>query len=89
MDSNQEITQTHSPTRRKFVWGVSALSAITAVTAVFGLPFFTKKGANPGNIKTMVKMLTEDGRLVEIDQSLITASKKKVTNRELQNWIKK
>ncbi len=86
MDNNQEITQPHSPTRRKFVWGVGALSAITAV---FGLPFFIKKGVKPGNVKTMVKMLTEDGRLVEIDQSLITASKKKVTNRELQNWIKK
>ncbi len=89
MDKNQEITQPHSPTRRKFVWGVGALSAITAIGTVFGLPFFSKKGMKPANVKTMIKMLTEDGRLVEIDQSLITASKKKVTNRELQNWIKK
>jgi len=34
-------------------------------------------------------MLTQDGRLVEIDEALLTASRKKVTDIELQNWIKK
>jgi hypothetical protein len=39
--------------------------------------------------KQVVKMLTEDGRLVEVDGALLSASRKKITNSELQNWIKK
>ncbi|MDB5031630.1 hypothetical protein [Mucilaginibacter sp.] len=85
MNIHEKITQTNSPTRRKFVWGIGTLSAFAAITAAFKLPFFSKKKAK----NKTVKMLTEDGRLVEINASLITTGKKKVTNRELQNWIKK
>lgn len=89
MDSIEKITQTSSPTRRKFVLGLGVLSAFTAITASVSLPFFKKKSAKADGKKNIVKMLTEDGRLVEIDGSLITASKKKATNKELQNWIKR
>lgn len=34
-----------------------------------------------------VKMLSEDGSLVEIDKTLLTSGKK-ITNTELQHWIK-
>lgn len=89
MDSNKKITPANAESRRKFVWGLGIFSAFAAVAATTGLPFFTKRSAKTGSKKNIVRMLTEDGRLVEIDASLINAKKKKVTNAELQHWIKK
>jgi uncharacterized protein YpmB len=89
MDSNEKITPANSPSRRKFVWGVGILSVFAAISAATGLPFFVKKVAKTEGKKRTVKMLTEDGRLVEIDEALMTASRKKITNTELQHWIKK
>ena len=90
MNSNEEIIQTISPTRRKFIWGVGVLSLFAAVAS--SLPFFSKKNViacKPESKKRTLTMLTQDGKLVEIDASLITASRKKISNKELQNWIKK
>ncbi len=66
--------------RRKFItWGVASAAMLTAVK------YFV-----PGKPKMeTVKMLTEDGKLVEIEIASIPAKKKKITNGELQNWIKK
>ncbi|MGZ3763187.1 MAG: hypothetical protein ACXVB0_06325 [Mucilaginibacter sp.] len=92
MDSNEKIIPQNLESRRKFVWGVGILSVFAAIAAATGLPFRNKKHSNFGkldNKKGTVKMLTQDGRLVEIDQSLLAAGKKKVTNSELQHWIKK
>ncbi|MGN6249079.1 MAG: hypothetical protein ACTHNG_12060 [Ginsengibacter sp.] len=36
-----------------------------------------------------VKMLTEEGKLVEIDRKLIASPGKRITNLELQHWVKK
>jgi hypothetical protein len=92
MNSNEKTTQTNLPSRRKFVWGVGILSAFAAVGAATGLPFFGKKNAislKAEGKNSTVKMLTEDGRLVEIDEVLITSGKKKISNTELQQWVKK
>lgn len=88
--NDKEVTKTIPPTRRKFVWGIGVLSLFAAVAS--GLPFFSKKdviACKPESKKRMLTMLTQDGKLVEIDESLITASRKKISNKELQNWIKK
>ena len=87
MDSNKKVIPENPPSRRKFVWGVGILSAFAAIAAATGLPFFKKQA--PANKRQTVKMLTEDGRLVEIDQAMITTGKRMVTNTELQQWIKK
>ncbi len=90
MDSNEKITrQVDGVARRKFVLGLGILSAVGAIAAATGLPFFVRKFAKTPGKKKTVKMLTEDGRLVEMDASLMAASKKKATNAELQHWIKK
>ena len=92
MNSNEKITPENSSSRRKFVWGVGAFSLVAAVSAVIKFPFSSLKNVSAGktaNKSKTIKMLTQDGRLVEVDQSLITASRKKVTNNELLNWIKK
>jgi len=45
-----------------------------------------KKEAKPG----MVKMLTADGKLVEIDKAVLDAAskKQKATNKEIYDWMK-
>jgi hypothetical protein len=60
-------------------WGAAA------VAAVAGWRFF------PGQKKSKketVKMLTQDGRLVEIDKTLVSSGNKKITADELKQWIK-
>lgn len=89
MDSTEKKTVDNSPSRRRFVWGLGILSAFAAVMTATGIPALLKKAGKTDKKKATVKMLTEDGRLVEVDQSLLTASRKKATNAELQHWIKK
>lgn len=67
--------------RRKFiVWGVAAAAVVSA--AKFILPSKKEK-------KQTVKMLTQDGKLVEVDIAALPPQKKKITNLELQHWIEK
>lgn len=69
-----------SITRKKFVlWGLAILSFL----AVLGMRFFPKKK------NKMVRMLTEDGRLVEVDEAVLSSHRKKISNAELQTWVKK
>ena len=65
--------------RRKFTeWGIGALAAFSAI----GLFFSQKKK------KKIVKMLTQDGHLVEVDEALIKSTGKKVDNKEIHTWVK-
>lgn len=69
--------------RKKFLlWGLGAIGAIAASKLLNRRPKKTHKTA---------KMLTQDGKLVEIRQDLIAcrSQPKKISNEELQNWIKK
>lgn len=67
--------------RKKFLkWGAAALASLTAWRFL---------GGSGKKEKMTVKMLTQDGQLVEIDQRLLASGGKKVTIEELQHWIKK
>ena len=69
------------PSRKKFIlWSAATLSSISV------LKFF--KVHKKKKTET-VKMLTQDGKLVEVNISALPSKKKKITNKELQNWIKK
>ncbi|MFC0775007.1 hypothetical protein [Terrimonas alba] len=71
--------------RKKFLlWGATILSSITVLKF---LPYNKKKNNEPGN--ETVKMLTRDGKLVEIDKKLLASSGKKISDKELQKWVKK
>jgi hypothetical protein len=71
--------------RKKFLWWGSALLA--AAATVRWLPFTGGNKKVPAGPTS--KMLTQDGRLVEIDSKLIAGASRKVTNEEMQKWIKK
>ena len=88
MDIKENNTKTNMPSRRKFVWGMGILSAFAAVGSITGISFWRKKKPSE-NKKQTVKMLTQDGRLVEVDVSKISGKMKKITNTDMQHWIKK
>ncbi len=67
--------------RKKFIGvGISTAALFTAFR--FFLPKKKKK-------TNTVKMLSQNGELVEVDIAALPTGKKKITNDELQNWIKK
>ena len=73
-------SENKNQSRRKFIsWGVAS----AAVLAAFK---FIKPAAKKAET---VKMLTQEGKLVEVDIAALSASRKKISDTELQNWIKK
>ena len=69
----------NSASRKKFfLWGLGIIFSITALRFIF--PAKKKKNT--------IKMLTQDGKLVEIDKDLISGSKRKITDAELKTWIR-
>ncbi len=67
--------------RKKFIGiGISTAALFTAFR--FFIP--GKKTKKSGT----VKMLTQDGKLVEVDIASLPRKKKKITNKEMQTWIK-
>ncbi len=87
----QEIAVTGKQnTRRKLIWGMGLLSLFPLLR--FGR--FAKKKEVISCVPetpavTTMKMLTEDGKLVEVDITHLPASaKQKISNKDLQGWIK-
>jgi hypothetical protein len=71
-----------SPSRKKFLlWTAAILSSVTVLKFLPGTGTKKKKSDT-------VKMLTQDGRLVEIDRDMISGSKRKITDPELKSWVK-
>ena len=67
--------------RKKFlIWGASVLSSVT---------IFKFIGTDKKKKSETVKMLTQDGKLVEVEIAALPSKKTKITNKELQNWIAK
>ena len=69
MESSNKITS-----RKKFfLWSAGALASITALKHFFGNKPEKKESAT-------VKMLTQEGTLIEIDKKLLGNYSKKITN---------
>jgi hypothetical protein len=76
-----------APTRKKFLlWGAALISSVAFFKFFSGT---RKSSLTNGHDTKTVKMLTQDGRLVEVDKNLLASSGKKITNEELQQWINK
>lgn len=74
--------------RKKFLLGVGVLSVLGA----FLRPFQSKKdiiSCGPTDEPKKKVMLTEDGKLVEIDEKRVTGTGEKITDKGLQSWIKR
>ncbi len=67
--------------RRKLLGWLGVVSLFSAAGAAL-IPWKSEK--KPAT----VKMLTQDGQLVEIDAALLAANTTKVSDKELQNWVK-
>jgi hypothetical protein len=76
------MQQPDKPTSRKkfLLWTASVISSVTVLKFISG-----KKKEEP---KT-VTMLTQDGKLVTMNMASLPSKKKKISNKELQGWIKK
>jgi hypothetical protein len=68
--------------RKKFLlWSATVLSSLTVLNLISG----SKQKKNE-----TVKMLTQDGKLVEVDREKIFDSKKqKITDEQLKKWVNK
>ena len=76
--SNEPTVQS----RKKFITaGISAAALLTA----FRFFILTKKKKN-----NTIKMLTQDGVLVEVDaEKIIGSRKKQITDNQLKTWVNK
>lgn len=87
MNNQNDPKETNS--RRKLIAGIGALSLFPLAK----LGFFNKKkdiiSCAPEAGTKMIKLLTQDGTLVEVDMSKIKGSKQKISNEQLQSWVKK
>ncbi|MDP3394274.1 hypothetical protein [Sediminibacterium sp.] len=77
--------------RRKILFGVGLFSFFS-LFSFSRLNIFSRKkdviACAPEKETRMVRMLTQDGQLVEVEVSKLGETKGKATNQELQNWIK-
>jgi hypothetical protein len=75
--------------RRKLLLGIGLLSLFPILKLKL---FSTAKkpiACSPSDQQGTMKLLTQDGKLVEVDISKLNASKKKISDKELLGWIKK
>ena len=76
-------------TRKKFLlWSAALISSVT----FFKFSTGSKKssGTNDEGNNNTVKMLTQDGKLVEVDaEKLFCGKRKKISDEQLKNWVNK
>lgn len=74
-------------TRKKFLlWSLATLGAATLMKFIRAEK---QKPTEIGQKSDTIKMLTQDGKLVEIDRKLLASADKKISTDELKQWIKK
>jgi hypothetical protein len=80
MESKTKLTS-----RKKFLlWGTAAFSSISA------FHFFSHSKKQDHKKSETVKMLTADGKLVEVDATKIYGSRReKISDEQLKNWVAK
>jgi len=82
MTSNQK-----NNSRRKFLWGgLGVLSTIPVLK--FIIPKKRKDVISCAPLAVTTKMLTEDGKLVEVDINKIKKTGVKISDKEVVTWVK-
>lgn len=79
METNQKKS-----TRRKFLWGGLGVASVLPVIRFF----LSRKQPVATPCTTTTKMLTEDGKLVEVDMGKIKKTGVRVSDKEISTWVK-
>ncbi len=66
--------------RRKFLWG--------GLGILSGISLFTFVSSKNKKTSATAKMLTEDGRLVEVDLEKIKRTGNKISDKQVITWVK-
>ncbi|PUZ23418.1 hypothetical protein DCC81_23865 [Chitinophaga parva] len=76
----------HTVKRRAFVGWIGLFA-----TSIAGLSLFRKSRSTASSMPPVpVTLLTEDGRLVQVDAAALEQQpRKKISNDELRTWVKK
>jgi hypothetical protein len=87
-----EATGPDVKVRRKLLAGAGI--GLLSLFSFFKSGLFSKKTpdiscAPPPDKKETIRVLSQDGRLVEVDISKIKRLKEKISDEELKHWIKK
>ena len=86
----EEITGDHGVNKRKNLLAGMGILSIFSILKIFPFRKVPEKIAcSPSAPKETRKLLSQDGQLVEVDVSRIKSLQKKISNQELQDWIKK
>jgi hypothetical protein len=87
--SDIQATPKDTSARRKLIAAIGVFSLLP----ILQLGWFNKKkeviGCAPETTKKTIKFLTQDGTLVEVDASRVSMGKEKISNKQLQSWVKK
>jgi hypothetical protein len=85
--------ESSDPGRLRSRRGLLAGIGILSIFAFLRIPSFRKKpqeiACAPPNQAEKKTLLTEDGQLVEVDMSKIKLLQQKISDKELQQWIKR
>lgn len=84
------LPPTKDPITRRNILSVIGLLSLLPILKLGGLD--KKKNVMscaPTSNKNTSTYLTQDGKLVEVDISKINSNKEKISNQQLQSWIKK
>ena len=76
-------------TRRKFLAGIGILSLFPLWRKGVFTPKKTVISCAPPVEKETMKLLSQNGKLVEVDISKIKSFQGKISDQELQGWIRK
>lgn len=88
MNTIDKTPEEHN-SRRKLIAGISLLGLFPILKFS---SLYKKKdviSCAPETAAPTLRMLTQDGILVEVDASKITGTKQKISNEQLQSWVKK
>ena len=90
MEKANSTNKNEFNSRRKLITGIGLLSLLAPIASAAKLPFIRKKIKEAEKpVLNKVKFLTQDGKLVEVDQNFLSAIRQKASAEEVKSWIKK
>jgi hypothetical protein len=90
MEKENSTNSNDFKSRRNLITGIGLLSLLVPIASAAKLPFIRKKIKEVEKpVSNKVKFLTQDGKIVEVDQNFLSAIRQKATSEEVKSWIKK